>query len=127
MLMCAFSFAFLVTTMLLTRDATPKDFDHSAICDAIANEQKILLVYRNDEVDQPAREIVPRFLGKTSKGHVLMNALQIAGFNETGTIPGHRSFRLDRASSMTFTKERVPVGPGSGRVPSGMTEVICRR
>jgi hypothetical protein len=116
-----------VAAFVMLSPASAKEFDHAAICEAIKNEWKILLIYRQSESAAPPREVVPRFLGKTKADNVLMNGLQIAGFSETGKIPGHRSFRLDRASAITFTKDHVPVGTGSGRLPSGVVTVICER
>ena len=107
--------------------SSAKEFDQAAICEAIKNEWKILLIYRETEAAEPPRQVVPRFLGKTKADNLLLNGLQIGGFSESGKLPGHRSFRLDRASAINFTKERVAIGAGSGRVPSGMETVICER
>lgn len=116
-----------IAVILALSPASAKEFDQAAICEAIKNEWKVLLTYRASEATEPPREVVPRFLGKTKADNLLLNGLQIAGFSESGKLPGHRSFRLDRASAITFTKDRVAVGPGSGRTPSGMETVLCER
>lgn len=115
------------SAFLMLSPSWAKEFDQAAICEAIKNEWKILLIYRESESAEPPREVVPRFLGKTRSDNILLNGLQVGGFSESGKLPGHRSFRLDRATAINFTKERVTVGPGSGRTPSGIESIICER
>ena len=113
----------LVGAAYLGAPALSKEFDHEAICDAIHQSQAIHLWYKAGE-DQ--RIVLPRFLGYTKVGNIILNGWQISGFSRSGNLTGSRSFRLDRMTDMQFTNERVSGPKPSGRVPSGMVRMICR-
>jgi len=98
-------------------------FDHAKICDAIKRGMSIRLFYRPGE---PERIVEPRFLYYTRNGDVILNGQQIAGYSESGNVPGSRSFRLDRAQRFEFTEQFATSPAGSGRLPSGAHEIICR-
>jgi hypothetical protein len=95
--------------------AAAKDFDHSKICEAIQNGLQLQIFYRSGEGE---RVVIPRFLGYTSARNVILNGLQVSGFSESGNIPGHRSFRLDRTTDIHFTTNVSPSPIGGGRLPS---------
>jgi hypothetical protein len=71
--------------------------------------------------------VIPRFLGYTKVRNIVLNGLQISGFSQSGGIPGHRSFRLDRMSDIQFTTNVTPVPKSSGAPPGGLVELICAR
>lgn len=102
--------------------AIAKDFDHAKICEAIKNGWELRVFYRAQEGE---RVVIPRYLGYTNARDVILNGLQISGFSESGNLPGHRSFRLDRATDIQFTNTATPSPKGTGKPPSGVTEVIC--
>jgi hypothetical protein len=104
--------------------AAARDFDHTKICESIRNGWEVRIFYRSGEGE---RVVIPRFLGYTSDRNVILNGLQISGFSESGKIPGHRSFRLDRAADIQFTTNVTPSPTGSGRLPSGIVKLICSR
>jgi hypothetical protein len=101
-----------------------KEFDHSNICEAIRSGWELRMFYRPGEGE---RVLIPRFLGYTKDRNLILNGLQISGFSESGNLPGHRSFRSDRATDIQFTTTVTPSHSGSGRVPTGIVELICRR
>jgi hypothetical protein len=103
--------------------AGAKDFDHTKICEAISNGSELRIFYRPGESE---RVVIPRFLGYTKARNVILNRLQISGFSESGNLPGHRSFRLDRTTDIQFTTKVTSSPAGSGRLPSGIEELICR-
>jgi hypothetical protein len=113
---------FVVMACPASAQTDASKFDHQAICEAIKNRWAILLIYRAGEGE---RFIQPRYLGSTKNERILLSALQISGFSETGKLPGFRSFRLDRATEMTFTKDTSAGSAVSGRPPSGMEKIIC--
>ena len=102
--------------------AETHQFNHSKICDAIQNGWELVLFYRPGEGE---RVVVPRFLGYTKARDILLNGVQISGFSETGKLPGHRSFRLDRIQELHFTTKVTSRPSGSARTPSGISELIC--
>ena len=112
----------LTILLLLSNTAAAKDFDHTKICQAIQNDWLVRIFYRPGEDE---RAVIPRFLGYTSARNIILNGLQISGFSQSGNIPGHRSFRLDRMSDIQFTTTVSPSPAGSGRLPSGIVELIC--
>jgi hypothetical protein len=114
----------LTILLLLGNSGVAKDFDHTKICEAIQNGWQVRIFYRSGESE---RMVLPRFLGYTSARNVILNGLQISGFSESGNLPGHRSFRLDRMTDIQFTNSATPSPPGSGRLPSGIVELICSR
>lgn len=116
--------ALLHAIFIANTAAFAESFDHSAICEAIKNEWVIRLVYRADEGE---RTVVPRYLGYTKRGDIIMNGHQLAGFSKSGNLPGARSFRLDRTSKITFTKEVIPGPPGLDRRHSGIERMICSK
>jgi hypothetical protein len=97
--------------------AEARDFDHAKLCEAIRNAWQLRVFYRPGEGE---RIIIPRFLGYTKDRNVILNGLQISGFSESGNLPGHRSFRLDRATDIHFTTTVASGHPGSGKLPSGI-------
>jgi hypothetical protein len=65
----------LVLVCLIANTASlAQSFDHSAICEAIENEWVIRLVYRADEGE---RTVVPRYLGYTKRGDIILNGQNI--------------------------------------------------
>jgi hypothetical protein len=114
----------LAILLLLSTTAAARDFDHTKICEAIRNGWEVRIFYRPGEGE---RVVIPRFLGYTSVRNVILNGLQISGFSQSGNLPGHRSFRLDRMSDIQFTTNVTPAPQGSGRSPSGIVELICSR
>jgi hypothetical protein len=116
---------FLVAVLVsLGTAATARDFEHTKICEAIRNGWEVRILYLPGEGE---RVVIPRFLGYTSARNVILNGLQIKGFSKSGDLPGHRSFRLDRTTDIQFTTNVTLSPPGSGRLPSGMVELICPR
>src|SRR5262245_6321266 len=99
-----------------------KEFDHSKISEAVRSGWELRIFYRPGEGE---RVVIPRFLGYTKDRNLILNGLQISGFSESGNLPGHRSFRLDRATDIHFTTAVTPSHPGSGSVPGGIVELIC--
>ena len=111
-------------TRLMSATASAKDFDHARICEAIRKGLELRVFHRAGESERVA---IPRFLGYTRVRNVILNGLQVSGFSESGNLPGHRSFRLDRATDIQFTANVVPSHPGSGKLPSGIVELVCAR
>ena len=101
-----------------------QNFDHARICDAIEGQTQIRLFYRPGE---PERIVEPRYLYYTKNRNVVLNGRQVAGYSASGNLPGPRSFRLDRAQRIEFTQQAAASGQGSGQLPSGVAEVICRK
>jgi hypothetical protein len=98
-------------------------FDHARLCDAIGKGQLIKLYYRAGE---PERIVEPRYLGYTRDRNVILNGWQTGGYSQSGNLPGSRSFRLDRTARIEFTAETASNSRGTGRLPSGIVEVICQ-
>lgn len=114
----------LVCLLIANTAAFAQSFDHSAICEAIKNEWAIRLVYLAGEGE---RTIVPRYLGYTRRGDVILNGRQLAGFSKSGNLPGARSFRLDRTSQIAITKEVTSGPPGLDNPRIGIERMICSR
>jgi hypothetical protein len=114
----------LTILLLLGSTGMAREFDHAKICEAIQNGWQVRIFYRSGESE---RMVLPRFLGYTGARNVILNGLQISGFSESGNLPGHRSFRLDRMTDIQFTTSVTPSPQGSGRLPSGIVELICSR
>jgi hypothetical protein len=108
----------------LSATASAKDFDQAKICEAIREGLELRVFYRAGESE---RVVIPRFLGYTRARNLILNGLQVSGFSESGNLPGHRSFRLDRATDIQFTANVAPSQPSSGKLPSGIVELVCAR
>jgi hypothetical protein len=111
----------LIALLFLGSPATAASVDHAKICEAIQRGWEVRVVYRTGEGE---RVIVPRFLGYTKDRNVILNGIQISGFSASGKIPGHRSFRLDRATDIKVIINSTPIPRGGGRPPS-MVDLIC--
>ena len=119
----ALRFLLLVGLLLVMPGSlSSREFDQQAICEAIGNGWGITLWYKPGEA---ARKVLPRFLGYTRAQNQILNGWQISGFSKSGSLPGHRSFRLDRITEIEFTREQVAGPPPSGRLPSGIVKLVC--
>src|SRR5688572_17814719 len=109
----AFLFAWAIASLsgALLSSAISKEGDR-ALCKAILEGQTITLWYR---LGEGPRTVLPRFLGYTRAGNLILGSWQISGFSESGKLPGFRNFRMDRVTKITITNETTEVP--SGRPP----------
>src|SRR5262245_58566514 len=101
--------------VLGTLAVAAKDFDQAKICEAVRNGWELRVVYRPGEGE---RVVIPRYLGYTKARNLILNGLQISGASESGDLPGHRSFRLDRTTDIQFTTKPVPSRTSSSKRPN---------